>query len=171
MCAEEPADQRITGQCRRQTEQPRVEKFAGHLVQFRRRLHELQRDPAQRHAHCAEHNRQAHGQQQALQQNLPQRRAIATPGGLSREPGGAHAQKAHGPGQKGVQAGPDRDGTELMGMGQVTDDGAVDQRHQRYGNVRENHRRRQRPDPTMGRTVAPVGNQVGHAGSLGERAL
>ncbi|CAI8926031.1 hypothetical protein EMIT0P218_40010 [Pseudomonas sp. IT-P218] len=54
-----------------------------------------------------------------------------------------------------------------MGMGQVANNGAVDQCHQRYGNVRENHRRSQRPDPTMGWAVAPVGDQVGHAGSLG----
>jgi hypothetical protein len=148
-----------------------MEELSGHLVQFRRRLHEMQGDPAQWHAHGPQHNRQPEGQQQTLQQNLPQGRAITAPGGLGGKPGGAHAQKAHGPGQKGIQTGPDRDGAELMGMGQVPDDGAVNQRHQRYGNVRENHRRRQCPDPTMGRAVAPVGNQVGHAGSLGERAL
>ena len=112
-------------------------------------------------------HRQSHGQQQALQQNLPQRRAISAPGGLGGKPGGAHAQKAHGPGEKGIQAGPDRDGAELMGVGQVADDRAVDQRHQRHGNVRKNHGRSERPDPAMGRAVAPVGDQVGHAGSLG----
>ena len=131
----------------------------------------MQRDAAQRDAQRAQDNRQSHGQQQALQQNLPQRRAIPASGSLGSEPGRAHAQKAHGPGEKGIQAGPDRDGAQLMGMGQVTDDGTVDQRHQRYGNVRQNHGRGERPDPTMGRAVAPVGDQVGHAGSLGERAL
>ncbi|MNL42794.1 hypothetical protein D3C87_1652730 [compost metagenome] len=44
--AEEPADQCITGQRRGQPEQPRMEKLAGHLIQFCRRLHEMQRDPA-----------------------------------------------------------------------------------------------------------------------------
>ncbi|MNZ69649.1 hypothetical protein D3C78_879580 [compost metagenome] len=169
--AEKPADQCITGQRGGQSEQAGVEKLAGQLIELRRRLHEVQRRCAQRHAHSTQDQGQAEGEQQALQQNLPQGRTIPAPGRLGGEPGGAHAQKTHGPGKEGIQTGPDRDGAELMGVGQVTDDGAVDQCHQRYGNVRKNHRRGECPDPAMGRAVAPVGGQVGHAGSLGERAL
>ncbi|MNX95686.1 hypothetical protein D3C86_1279690 [compost metagenome] len=165
--AEKPADQCITGERRRQAEQAGMEELAGQLIELSRRLHEMQRDPAQRHAHRTQDHGQADGEQQALQQNLPQGGTIPTPRCLGGEPGGAHAQKAHGPGKEGVQTGPDRDGAELMGVGQVTDDGAVDQCHQRYGNVRKNHRRGECPDPAMGRAVAPVGGQVGHAGSLG----
>ncbi|MNI84027.1 hypothetical protein D3C73_1408920 [compost metagenome] len=61
--AQEPADQRVAGQRRRQAEQPRVEKLAGHLVQFRRRLHEVQRHPAQWHAQRAQNHCQPHSQQ------------------------------------------------------------------------------------------------------------
>lgn len=111
------------------------EKFPSELIQRRRRLHEMQRDAAKRHAQTAQHDSKSHRQQKPLQQNLPQRRTIAASGGLCGKPGGAHAQKPHGPGQQGVQAGADRHRTQLMGVGQVTDDGAVDQRHQWHGNI------------------------------------
>ena len=49
-----------------------------------------------------------------------------------------------------------RHGAELVRVGQVADHGAVHQRHHGHGNVGKNHRRGQRPDPVVGRAVAPV---------------
>ncbi len=84
-------------------------------------------------------------------------RTIPTPGSLGGKPGGTHAQKAHGPGQEGIQAGPYGHGAQLVGVGQVADDHAVHQRHQRYRNIRQNHRRGQGPDTAVSGTVTPVG--------------
>jgi len=134
-----------------------VEELAGQLIEFGGGLHPFQGQVAQRDAHCTEQHRQAQRQQQTLQQDLPQRRAIVAPGGLGGETGGAHAQKPHGPGQEGIQAAPDRHGAQLVGVGQVADDHAVDQGHQRYRDVRQDHRRGQGPDAAVGGAVAPVG--------------
>ena len=112
-----------------------MEEVAGQLIELWGRLHPLQGQMAQRNAHSAQHHRQAQRQQQALQQDLPQRRTIVAPGGLGGEPGGAHAQEAHGPRQEGIQAGADGHGAQLMGVGQVADDHAVDQGHQRHGDI------------------------------------
>ncbi|MNH23226.1 hypothetical protein D3C79_831150 [compost metagenome] len=113
----------------------------------------------------AQQQRKQQRQQQALYQHLTQRRAVGTPSSLGGKAGGAHAQKAHYPGQKGVQAGTDGDCAKLVSMGQMADHGAIDQRHQRHGNIREDHRRSQCPDLTVGRAVAPVSEQSGHVGS------
>ncbi|MNH20521.1 hypothetical protein D3C79_802960 [compost metagenome] len=113
----------------------------------------------------AQQQREQQRQQQTLHQHLAQGCAVGTPGRLGGKPGGAHAQKTHDPGQEGVQAGTHGDRTQLVGMRQVTDHRTIDQRHQGYGNIRENHRRGQCPDLAVGRAVAPVGQQSGHVGS------
>ncbi|PES04372.1 hypothetical protein CN501_32160, partial [Bacillus cereus] len=46
------------------------------------------------------------------------------------------------------------------------DDRAVDQRHQRYRDVGQDHRRGQRPDLAVGGAVAPVGSELGHVHSM-----
>ncbi|MNE37031.1 hypothetical protein D3C80_1308690 [compost metagenome] len=110
----------------------------------------------------ADDHGKAQGQQQPLHQHLAQRCAVAAAGSLGRKTGRAHAQKAHQADHEGEQGGAHRHCAQLMGMGQVANDGAVDQRHQRYRDIGEDHRCGQAPDLAVGRAVAPVGGEGAH---------
>ena len=166
--AEKPADQRIAGQRGGQAEQARVEIVAGQVVQFRGGLHQLQRGALERHAERAQQQGEAEGQQQPLQQYLAQRAAIVAASGLGGETGRAHAQEAHHPHQQRVQAAANRHRAQLVSVRQMADHAAVHQRHQRHGQVRQDHRRRQSPHLLMRGRVAPGGKHAGHYGPPGQ---
>ncbi|MNQ87365.1 hypothetical protein D3C85_1025840 [compost metagenome] len=138
----------------------------GGLFKGGRRLHQAQRGMTEGDRQQPQQDRKQQRQQQALQQDLAQPGSIVTSGRLCGETCRTHTQKTHGPGQQAVQAGTHCHRTQLVGMGQMADHRAVDQRHQGHGNIRKDHRRGQRPDPPMGGAVAPVVKQLGHAGSL-----
>ena len=164
--AQKPAHQRVAGQCCGQTQQAGVEEVFGGLLQGCAGLHGMKCKLAERQGQQADQHREGDRQQQPLHQHLAQRRAIATAGGLGGETGGAHAQEAHQADHEGEQRGAHGHGTQLMGVGEVADDRAVDQRHQRHGDVGQDHRRSQRPDLVVGRAVAPVGRELGHLHSI-----
>jgi len=161
--AEQPADQRVAGQYRRQAEQADVEILAAQRIERRRGLHQAEGEFAEGQRQQAQQQGEDRGEQQALQQHLAQRGAVGAAAGLGSEAGGAHAQEAEGPGQQGEQAAADRHRAELVGVRQVADHRAVDQGHQRRAEVGENHRRGQRPDPAPGRRVAPGRGQRARA--------
>jgi len=144
-----------------------VEIVAGQVVQFRRGLHQLQRGALERHTECAQQQGEADGQQQSLQQYLAQRAAILAAGCLRGEAGGTHAQEAHHPHQQRVQTAANRHRAQLVSVRQMADHAAVHQRHQRHGQVRQDHRRRQRPHLLMRGRVAPGGKHAGHYGPPG----
>ncbi len=157
--AEEPADQRVAGQCRRQAEQAGVEEVFGGLLQGRAGLHHVQRQLAEGQGQQADQQGETDRQQQPLHQHLAQRSTIATAGGLGGEAGGTHAQETHQADHEGEQRGPHGHGAKLVGVGEVADDGAVDQGYQRHGDVGQDHRRGQGPDLVVGGAVLPVGGQ------------
>ena len=171
LCAEEPADQRVGGQRRRQAEQADVEELPGQRIQFGGRSHQRQRRAGQGHRQQAEQQCQAEGQQQALAENPPQRSAILAPGRLGGETGGAHAQETEHADQQGIEPATDGHGTQLVGVRQVADHRAVDQGDQRHGNVGEDHRRGKRPDAAVGRRMPPGFEQGIHSGLLGRPAV
>ncbi|CRQ23459.1 hypothetical protein PAERUG_P47_London_12_VIM_2_12_12_00019 [Pseudomonas aeruginosa] len=160
--AEEPADQCVAGQGRRQAEQAGMEEGAGLAGQFRRRLHQLQGPAAQGQGQRAEQQGQEQRHAQALGEDQAQRAAIVAAGGLGGEAGGAHAQEAEHADHQGVQAAAHGYRAELVGVRQVADHRAVHQVYQGNGNVRQNHRPGQRPDPVVGRGVAPGIAQQAH---------
>ncbi|MNY24323.1 hypothetical protein D3C86_1580300 [compost metagenome] len=139
-----------------------MQVVAGQGVQLGARLHQRQQRRQQRHHQQAAQQRQSAGQQQTLAQQLAQRPAVAAPAGLGGEAGGAHAQEAEGPYQQAVQAAAHRNGAELVGVRQVADHRAVDQRHQRHRQVGEDHRPGQRPHPALGWTMLPGVAQAAH---------
>ncbi|MNV80083.1 hypothetical protein D3C71_1736640 [compost metagenome] len=136
-----------------------MEEILGGLLQRPAGLHRLQRQLAEGQCQQADDQRERDSQQQPLHQHLAQRRAIATAGGLGGEAGGAHAQEAHQADHEREQCRPHRHCAQLVSMGQVADDRAVDQGHQRHGDVGQDHRRGQGPDLVVGGAVLPVGGQ------------
>ncbi len=164
--AQKPANQRVAGQRRRQAKQARVKEVFGGLLQGCAGLHRMKCKLAERYGQQADQHRETNRQQQPLHQHLAQRRAVATAGGLGGEAGRPHAQEAHQADHEGEQRGAHRHGAQLVGVGEVADDRAVDQRHQRHGDVGQDHRRGQRPDLVVGRAVAPVGRELGHLHSM-----
>ncbi|MNO93157.1 hypothetical protein D3C76_847490 [compost metagenome] len=142
-----------------------MEEVFGGLLQGCAGLHGVQRQLAEGQGQQADQHGEADCQQQPLHQHLAQRCTVATAGGLGGEAGGAHAQEAHQADHEREQCRPHRHCAQLVSMGQVADDRAVDQGHQRHGDVGQDHRRGQAPHFAMGQAVAPVGGQRGHAGS------
>ncbi|MNN22952.1 hypothetical protein D3C81_1363350 [compost metagenome] len=140
-----------------------MQVVAGQGVQRGPRLHQRQQRRQQRDHQQAAQQRQAAGQQQALAQHLAQRAAVAAATGLGGETGGAHAQEAEGPHQQAVQAAADRHRGKLVGVRQVADHRAVDQRHQWHRQVGEDHRPGQRPHPALGWTMLPGVAQAAHS--------
>ncbi|MCY1301011.1 hypothetical protein D9M70_506000 [compost metagenome] len=106
---EEPAHQRVVGQCRRQSQQAQMEEFAGHLIQLRRGRHQRQGEVTEGDRQKAQQHRQYHGQPQALQQHLTQRATIGAPDGLGGKAGSAHAQEAEHADHQGVEGAAHRD--------------------------------------------------------------
>ncbi|MNG77405.1 hypothetical protein D3C79_359530 [compost metagenome] len=143
-----------------------MEEVFGGLLQGRAGLHRVQRQLAEGQRQQADQQGEADCQQKPLYQHLAQRCTVATAGGLSSETGGAHAQEAHQADHEGEQGGAHGHGAQLVGVREMTDDRAVDQRHQRYRDVGQDHRRGQRPDLAVGGAVAPVGSELGHVHSM-----
>ena len=164
--AQEPADQRVAGQCRRQAQQAGMKEVFSGLLKGGAGLHRLQCQLAERQGQQANQQGEADRQQQPLDQHLAQRCAVTSAGGLGGETGGAHAQEPHQADHEGEQRGAHGHGAQLVGVGEVADDRAVDQSHQGYGDVGQDHRRGQRPDLAVGGAVAPVSEELRHLHSM-----
>ncbi|MCY1205218.1 hypothetical protein D9M72_167640 [compost metagenome] len=169
--AEEPADQGVVGQGRRQTEQAQLEELAGQRVQLCGWVHQPQCQAAEGNRQQPQQQRQAQCQSQSLQQHLAQGAAIGAASGLGGEAGGAHAQEAQHAEQQHVQRAAHRHRAQLVSVGQMAHHRAVHQGYQGHGNVGEDHRRGQRPDLAVGRGMPPGIEEQAHAGLQSGRAV
>ncbi len=75
-------------------------------------------------------------------------------------PGRRHPQKSDAPIEEVEDHRADRDGAEIVSVGQMSDDGGIDGAQQRHRDVGQNDRKRESPDPTM--PDAGSGRAIGH---------
>ena len=147
--AQQPAQDRVIGKGGRRAPDPHVEIGAGIALHRRAALHEAQREKMDRRLQDDEQQTDARRPCQRAQEYRAQFHPVVGAQRLGRQARRSHAQEAEAPEDEIEDQRAQRHAADQRRIGQTADDAGIDGAQQRRGDVGEDDRSGQPPDPAV----------------------